>query len=281
MLKKIFVYIQYLLPQHLISILLGQVANSPCVCLKNKIIHYFIKAYGINMQEAVIENPLDYPSFNEFFIRKLKPELRPITPHTNELACPADGCIAQIGQINKDRLLQAKGQYFDLLNLFANENKLAQQFENGNFATIYLAPNNYHRVHMPFDGKLVQTIFVPGKLFSVNRMTSALVPNLYCRNERFIAIFETAHGLAALVFVGAMIVGSMQMAWMSQAIKSKTIIKQSFDLPLSFNKGDELGYFKLGSTVLLLTAPGQAQWCPELSPDQTVIMGQTLGKWSN
>src|SRR5579862_5099450 len=199
--------LQNLIPQHLLSRLSGQIAESRHPWLKNKLISYFMKHYHINMHEAIRENPQDYLSFNDFFIRQLKPNLRPICPGENAIASPVDCCIAQIGQAKSNQLLQAKDFYFDLENLLGKDVALAKKFYDANFATLYLAPSNYHRVHMPLTGTLVKSIYVPGKLFSVNRMTSELVPHLYSRNERLITVFETETGPMAIILVGALIVG--------------------------------------------------------------------------
>src|SRR5579883_1824280 len=260
------VFLQSLLPQHLLSTVAGKIADSRIPWVKNFFIHQFIQHYCINMSEARIEDPEAYPTFNEFFIRQLKPHLRPIA-EGQQLASPVDGTIAQIGRIRKNQLLQAKGHYFDLETLLGHHPTLAQTFYDGAFATLYLAPYNYHRVHMPLTGTLREVIYVPGKLFSVNRMTSELVPQLYSRNERLICIFNTAIGQMAVILVGALIVGSTQTAWGSRSLPSA---------PLQLSKGTELGYFKLGSTVILLCEKDKIEWNPQLTMNSTLQLGQPL-----
>lgn len=276
MLKRLFVIIQYLLPQHLLSVCLGKAANCRHEALKNWAIKRFVKAYRVDLSEAIHENPEHYPTFNDFFIRRLKPEARPIADNSNAMICPADGTIAEIGSISQNQLLQAKNSYFDLEALLGNDTDAAKQFYNGNFATVYLAPNNYHRVHIPCDARLTKTIFIPGKLFSVNRITTDLIPNLYSRNERFVALFETATGPMAVILVGALIVGSMQMAWMDQPIRANHIISESLKTPKNFKKGDELGYFKLGSTVVVLFGKDAIDWQADLNTGTQVKVGQNI-----
>lgn len=276
MLKHLFAYVQYLLPQHLISHGAGWLANNKNTSFKNYFIKKFIQLYKIDMQEAILENPEDYACFNDFFIRQLKPELRKMDATENSIVSPADGKIAEAGSIKKDLLLQAKNQYFDLKGLLGGDEGLAAQFNDGDFATIYLAPNNYHRVHMPISGKLTQTIYVPGKLFSVNRMTTDLIPQLYSRNERFITIFETALGPVAIILVGAMIVGSMQTSWMNEPIRGNSIINTLADQPITLEKGAELGHFKLGSTVIMLFGKDQIKWLDNITTGGCVKFNHAL-----
>lgn len=277
MLKQAFAYIQYVLPQHLLTNLVGWLANLRVVWFKNLLINQFIKLYHVDMQEAAIENPEAYPDFNSFFIRKLKLNARPIALDAKALASPADGKVAMMGEIQKNQLLQAKGMYFDLETLLANDTELASTYYDGAFTTIYLAPNNYHRVHMPFTGKLRKTIYVPGKLFSVNRMTSELIPHLYSRNERLICIFDTEIGPMTMIMVGAMIVGGIQMDWMHQPIRTNKIVIETFTDDKEIKKGDEAGYFKMGSTVIILLPKNTIEW-GDITSNQPVKVGQFLGK---
>lgn len=269
--------LQSLLPQHLISQCAGKLAESPHPLLKNWLIKLFIKHYQVDLSEALLEKPESYLSFNEFFTRQLKPNVRTISPGVNDIVSPVDGAIAQIGQANKDQLLQAKNFYFDLKSLLANDEVLANNFHDGLFATLYLAPHNYHRVHMPLDGHLVKTIYVPGKLFSVNGMTANSIPNLYSRNERLICIFETRAGLVALIFVGAIIVGSIKPVWLDEPQRNKNVMIQEFAQPIKFTKGEELGYFKLGSTVILLFIKNKIKWSTNSKPENLVQIGELLG----
>lgn len=277
MFKQAFAYIQYVLPQHLLTNVVGWLANSRTPWVKNFLIKQFIKLYHINMNEAEIENPEAYPDFNSFFIRKLKPNIRPLATDPKAIASPADGTVAMMGQIHKNQLVQAKGMYFDIEKLLGGDVTLCEPYYDGTFATIYLAPNNYHRVHMPFNGKLRQTIYVPGKLFSVNQITSDLIPNLYSRNERLVCIFDTSVGPMVVIMVGAMIVGSIQMTWMEKPIRADRIVTETFSTTSEIKKGEELGYFKMGSTVIVLLPKGSAEWDAAISSNQTVKVGQFLG----
>lgn len=275
--NQLFILLQRLIPQHALSKVAGYFADlkSP-ICMKNFFINQFSKHYQISLREAAIEEPTAYLSFNDFFIRKLKAEARPIDNDPQSIISPVDGTIAQIGQINQKQLLQAKGTYFDLDHLLSDAD-LAQSFYNGSFTTLYLAPHNYHRVHMPIDGKLIETRYVPGKLFSVNRITSELIPNLYGQNERLVCVFETKAGRMAVILVGALIVGSMQTVWMDEPIRAKQPIAQTYSDGPILKKGDEMGLFKLGSTVILAFEQNMSSWLPELSVDHPVKFGQSIG----
>ncbi len=272
-------YLQYLLPKRLLTSLAGRLAESTNPGLKNWMIKRFIQRYNVDMSLAVIEDPEKYSNFNDFFTRHLKPEVRPMTNGEKDIVCPVDGSIAQIGQIKQNQLLQAKNFYFDLETMFANDQQLAETFYDGSFATLYLSPRDYHRVHMPLAGKLEKAIYVPGRLFSVNRMTSDLVPQLYSRNERLICLFSTEAGPMAVIFVGALIVGGIQTVWMN---KPATSYKAGDIMPPSKNvhlaKGAELGKFLLGSTVIVAFKQSKVAWAPGLSADSTVQFGQFLGK---
>ncbi|EKD71340.1 MAG: hypothetical protein ACD_46C00207G0002 [uncultured bacterium] len=274
---KIFSYLQYLLPQHLLSELAGKLADAKTPWLKDFLIKQFMRTYHINLSETLIKNPAEFASFNDFFIRRLKPDARPIDhSSTREIISPADGTIAQIGMIKQNQLLQAKNFYFDLETLFGHDLEAAQTFVDGNFATIYLAPHNYHRVHMPLIGRLTKTIYVPGKLFAVNRMTSEIIPKLYSRNERFIALFDTAAGKVAVIMVGALIVGSIKMNWMKKPIRNKSVVTNIFSTSPQYNKGDELGYFKLGSTVILLFEKNKINLSSSSLINTHILIGQPL-----
>lgn len=278
MLKKFCAYIQYILPQHLLSRLAGGLAESRTPWIKNFLIFVFMKRYNVDMSIAAIEDPYAYPTFNSFFIRALKKDARPIDQEQHALVVPADGTIAQIGYVNKTSLLQAKNFNFNLSTLLADDASLTTDFTDGAFATFYLAPHNYHRVHMPLTGKLKKTIYVPGKLFSVNQVTAACIPNLYSRNERLICLFETEAGPLVIIFVGAMIVGSIQTIWMNKPVRNKQIIVENFENNIEVAKGAELGYFKMGSTVILLCQKHKVVWSASLTPNSTVQFGQFLAK---
>lgn len=271
------IFLQSIIPQHFLSFLAGRLADATCPKLKNFLISQFVKNYSINMSEYLVKNPLEYASFNDFFIRQLDMQFRPIAADEQAIVSPVDGTIAQIGRIKNNLLLQAKEYYFDLENLLGGDKTLADTFHDGKFATLYLAPHNYHRIHMPINGKLSKTIFVPGKLFSVNRMTSELVPNLFSRNERLVCIFDTDVGKMAVILVGALIVGSIQTVWMQQPIKSSTVQVDTFSNGPMLKKGEELGYFKLGSTVITLFGDHQIDWLISNQSGNLIQVGQQMG----
>lgn len=280
MLKQIFAYLQHILPQHGLTLFAGGLAQSRVTWLKNFLITRFIKIYKVDMADARIEAPQAYPTFNDFFIRELKPGIRPITPGEKDIACPADGTVAEIGYIEQNQIFQAKHFYYDLESLLGGNREAAQPFYDGAFATIYLAPCDYHRFHMPISGKLTRTIYVPGKLFSVNRITAECIPNLYARNERLIAFFDTEAGSMAVVMVGAMIVGSIQPVWLDKPVRADSITTTEYPDHPELIKGAELGYFRLGSTLILLYGKDKVDWSSSLQTTFKVKVGQFLGNFS-
>lgn len=285
MFDKLFVMSQYLTPQLALSRLAGKLAdNNRTPAMKNRVIKWFIGRYGVNMSEALESDPGAYPSFNDFFTRALKPGLRPVDSAGNILVSPVDGAISQLGQISDDRVFQAKGQSFSLTELLGGSAKLAGEFADGEFATIYLSPKDYHRVHMPLAGRLRETLFVPGKLFSVNPATAANVPNLFARNERVVTVFDTEFGPMALVLVGAMIVGSVETTWAGVVAPGTGVVTPiphgQGTAATAFHKGEEMGRFRLGSTVVLVMPKGSVSWNSDLSAGDTVKMGQVFGKKS-
>jgi len=271
------IFLQKCLPQHLISQIFGWLARiRHPLPLKNWMINHFIQKYQVDMSLAVIENVEAYPDFNHFFIRQLKTELRPITADKHAIISPVDGSIAQIGKIHKNQLLQAKDFYYDLETLLGGDKTLANLFYDGSFATLYLAPRDYHRVHMPLSGKLIKSIYIPGKLFSVNKMTSEIIPHLYTRNERLVTVFETEAGCMAVILVGAIIVGNIQTVWMDKPVRSKRARTSLPSTDLYLDKGAELGYFTMGSTVIVLFEKNKSILSPTLQTESTVKMGQLL-----
>ena len=299
-------FFQRLIPQHALSRFAGWVAHCQFPPLKNYLIKWFIKRYGVDMQEATEVNPLNYPDFQSFFIRTLKEEVRPIASGQNEFISPVDGIINQLGAIQSGRIFQAKGFNFDLTELLGgkkevaklNEHPLCKKlvphslregsrvargdflFEGGQFATLYLAPKDYHHVHMPLTGKLVSMTYIPGRLFSVNPKTVEQVPNLFSRNERVVCLFETAAGPMAMILVGAMIVASIHTAWASQVtpLRAKHIQSWRYSSDeLTFTKGQEMGYFKLGSMVILLFGQDHITWQNGLYTGDRIKMGEVLG----
>jgi len=275
---RLFILAQYLTPQHVLSRLVGLLAEARAPWLKNRIIGWFVRRYQVDMREAQIEDPLAFDSFNAFFTRALKPDARPLDETPGAILCPADGAVSQIGDIGHGRVFQAKGHSFSTHALLGGDSERAAPFLNGRFATIYLSPRDYHRVHMPISGTLREMIYVPGKLFSVNPLTASAVPDLFARNERVVCIFDTACGKMALVLVGAMIVASMETVWAGQvAPLARGVRRFRYDGPIHLQAGTELGRFRLGSTVILLFGEQQMDWSGELGTGSSVRMGQRLG----
>lgn len=270
------IFIQYCCPQHLLSRLTGILAECRWKWFKNWAIKRLIRKYQVNLSEALSENIADYPTFNSFFTRQLKPELRPIASGAMEIASPADGCISQIGQIQQQTILQAKGFSFTTTQLLGGAETLAYSFLNGHFATFYLAPRDYHRVHMPLAGTLRTTIYIPGQLFSVNQVTAQAVPNLFARNERLVCLFDTENGLMAVILVGAMLVGSIQTVWPMPKFTRK-IATQHYSNGLHLARGAELGHFRMGSTVIVLFGKDQICWLEALKENGVVKMGECIG----
>lgn len=272
---KLFAAAQHLVPQQRLSETAGRFAASRHPLVKKAFVHTFAKAYGITLDDYERKSLNAYESFNDFFTRELACDARPIDDTKDGIVSPADGVISQIGHIEGDQLLQAKGRHYAIGHLLT-DNDDGQYFEGGSFATVYLAPSNYHRVHMPFSGKLVKTRYVPGSLFSVNNATAAGVPDLFARNERLVCLFETEFGMASVVMVGAMIVAGIETVATGKIERSETIQTQSHDLTL--NKGDELGRFYLGSTaIVVLPKTAGTQWQTMLHHNSVVQMGQLLG----
>jgi phosphatidylserine decarboxylase len=276
-LRRLFVWFQHLLPQHALSRLVLRATRVRRPWVKNFLVRGFLKLYTIDMSEAAQTDPLSYGSFNEFFTRSLRPDARVIAAEPRAIACPVDGTVSEAGPIDGDRLLQAKGRYYSLTELLAAR-AWAEDFDGGSFATLYLAPYNYHRVHMPLRGLLRETVFVPGRLFSVNAATASLVPRLFARNERVLTLFDTAFGEVALIMVGALNVGSMATVWAGDitpaARRAVTTLPAS---EVALDKGEELGRFNMGSTVILLFQRDRAVWQADLRAGAKVKLGQSLG----
>jgi phosphatidylserine decarboxylase len=273
-----FVWMQYLLPQHGLSrsVLWATRVRSPW--FKNSLIRGFLKLFSVEMNEAVETDPYRYPTFNEFFTRALRSDVRPIAAAADHIACPVDGRVSECGAIDGDSLVQAKGRRYTLPELLADQ-PWAKRFAGGSFATIYLAPFNYHRIHMPVDGRLLDTIYVPGRLFSVNDATARLVPRLFARNERVLTLFESAYGAFAVVLVGALNVGSIATVWTGDITPAARRIITHIPSPsVRLAKGAELGRFNMGSTVILLFEAKRAEWDPALSAGSIVRLGQSLGR---
>ena len=281
--KKLFAAIQYPLPHHLISRLVGFLAQSRIGWLKNLLISQFIKTFKVDMEEAAQPNPKAYENFNEFFTRPLKEGVRPLVSLENSMACPVDGTVSQLGPIDYGRIFQAKGHSYSVLELLGGDVERAAPFMGGQFATIYLSPKDYHRIHMPVTGTLRQMIHVPGRLFSVNPATTENVDGLFARNERVVAIFDTEHGPMAMVLVGAMIVASIETVWSGQVtpLNREVAVSNYSDQPqaITLEKGAELGRFKLGSTIVMLYGPEMAEFLDQFEAGTPTRMGEYFGQF--
>ena len=278
--SKTFIRLQHLAPHHAVSRLAGTFAGSEQTWLKDRMIRSFIAQYDVDMSEAA--RPVDaYASFNDFFTRELKPGARPLADASKYLLSPADGAISQIGRIEGGRLIQAKGREFTATQLLGGDPDLAARYDGGSFATIYLSPKDYHRVHKPAEGELLGTIYVPGDLFSVNQVTAENVDDLFARNERLACLFDGPHGSFASVMVGAMIVAGIETVWggREKAHAPRVRHRVFADGEHVFAAGDEMGRFFLGSTVVLLFEPGRVEWDAALGAGDTVRMGAAIGRW--
>lgn len=275
--KHLFIFFQYCVPQHLISRLAGKLASSKNTRIKMMLINFFMNRFGIDLSEAEIEDPNQFESFNDFFCRALKAGARPIAG--DSIVSPADGCFSQVGSIKAGRVFQAKGHDFDTDELLANA-ELAKHFEDGEFATIYLSPKDYHRVHLPIAGTLKSMTYIPGDLFSVNTVTTESVPRLFARNERAVCLFETDIGPVAVILVGAMIVAGIETVWGGQVAPAPTrhIQHWHYDEEQRFEAGDEIGRFKLGSTVVMLFPKGSLTWMDTATAEGEIKMGQAIAK---
>jgi phosphatidylserine decarboxylase len=278
---KLFAICQHLMPQQTLSRAAGWLADTDIKWIKDPFTRWFVKRYQVDMSEAQIEDPESYRSFNDFFTRALKADARPICPQDKAIACPADGAISQLGDIEYGRVFQAKGQSYSLVELLGGDHEMAAPFTEGKFATIYLSPKDYHRVHMPLSGQLRTMVHIPGKLFSVNDATAREVPRLFARNERVVAIYETEVGPMAVIMVGAMIVASIETVWAGQVTPVKRHIR-TWHYPdtqkIHLAKGEEMGRFKLGSTAIILFAANKMTWNENFQAGTPTRMGQNLGQ---
>ncbi|MCA1770559.1 MAG: archaetidylserine decarboxylase, partial [Halomonas sp.] len=249
-LSRLFALIQYPLPHHLLSRLVGRLAECRIPWLKDALVQAFIRQFRVDMDEAAEPDPTAYATFNDFFTRELEEGARPIG---EGMVSPADGTLSQFGPIEAGQLLQAKGHRFSVMELLGGDGEAAKRFLGGSFATVYLSPSDYHRVHMPVSGTLTEMVYVPGRLFSVNAATTEHVPNLFARNERLVCHFDTEHGPMVAVLVGAMIVAAIETVWAGQItpLPKGGVQRIRFDTPIRLEKGEEMGRFKLGSTVVM------------------------------
>nr|WP_256354897.1 archaetidylserine decarboxylase [Pseudomonas sp. sia0905] len=281
--ERLFILSQHLIPHHLLSRLIGCAAECRAAWFKNRLIGWFAKQYQVDMSEAQVEDLNAYEHFNAFFTRALKDGARPLDNTPGAVLCPADGAISQLGRIEHGRVFQAKGHSYSVTELLGGDSQRAAAFMGGDFATVYLSPKDYHRVHMPLAGTLREMIYVPGRLFSVNQTTAENVPELFARNERVVCLFDTERGPMAVVLVGAMIVASIETVWAGLITPPKRELKtvrydEAARGPISLEKGAELGRFKLGSTAIVLFGPEQVKWAEELGANSPVRMGQLLGQ---
>ncbi|MBQ1766353.1 MAG: phosphatidylserine decarboxylase [Aquincola sp.] len=275
--ERLDVLPQYLLPKQALTRFAGVVASAQAGGTTTALIRWFIGKYGVNMAEAAEPDPAHYASFNEFFTRALKPGARPLADA--DWVCPVDGAISQLGDIRRDQIFQAKGHAYSTTALVGGDAALAAQFEHGHFATIYLSPKDYHRIHMPCEGRLRRMIHVPGDLFSVNPTTARGVPGLFARNERVVCVFDTPHGPFVQVLVGATIVGSMATVWHGVVNPPRTGQLREWtyaDGQVTLAQGAEMGRFLLGSTVVLLWPRGTLRFNPVWAPAGPVRMGQPM-----
>ena len=270
---------QYLLPKRLLTLLAGLFASSRLGRLTTWVIRRFVDRYRVNMGEAANPDITSYASFNDFFTRALKPGVRPLA--TADLICPVDGAISQFGPILKEQIFQAKGHAYSTTALVGGDATAAARFHNGHFATLYLSPRDYHRIHMPCAGELTRMVHVPGDLFSVNPTTARGVPGLFARNERVVCFFESAHGPFVLVLVGATIVGSMATVWHGQVNPPRTGMLRQWDYPkgqVSLQQGQEMGRFLLGSTVVMLFPAGPLSFNVAWEPGRPIVLGEAMAQ---
>ncbi|WP_432745947.1 archaetidylserine decarboxylase [Methylobacter sp. G7] len=272
---------QYMLPHHALSQIMSKLTHCENKAWKNLFIKQIIRHYGVNMDEALEPDINAYLSFNDFFTRKLKPSVRPLSTETNAIACPADGAVSQAGDITDGEIFQAKGKSFTATDLLGGDATRAEPFNDGIFTTIYLSPKDYHRLHMPLTGTLREMVHIPGRLFSVNPATVNSVPGLFARNERVAAIFDTDSGPMALILVGAIFVSSVETVWHGVVTPPSISSVQSWqygdDAP-TLKIGEEMGRFNMGSTIIVLFGKDKAQWDAEFKAGKTVKLGELIGR---
>lgn len=282
---QLFATLQTLLPKHLLSHAVHKLMRSRTPWVRNQVLRVFLSSYVVNMNEAVNGDPFAYESFNAFFTRALKPEARPIDADPVAIVSPVDGTVSQCGPIVGDTLIQAKGHDYSLLELLGGDAELAQRYQDGQFACIYLAPYNYHRMHMPLTATLRDTIYVPGELFSVNAATARCLPRLFARNERAICDFSSPAADFAMAFIGALFVGSIETVWAGELNPPPRRRGPTTHLALGRGKelikGAEAGRFNMGSTVVLIFPPQRMQWEPTVRANATVRLGQKIGRLLN
>lgn len=271
---------QYLIPSHSLSVLMHRITRCEVTWFKNLFIRFICWKFKVDISEAASAELADYPSFNAFFTRELREGIRPVAKGDSIVISPVDGAISQLGPVSDGRIVQAKGRDYSLLELLGGDEQLAAQFEGGQFATIYLSPRDYHRIHMPLSGTLKTMRYVPGKLFSVNPRTARTVPRLFARNERVITVFDTEYGPAVQVLVGAIFVGSMETVWEGKITPPYGDTVREWDYsgqdPIHMKKGDEMGRFNMGSTVVMLLPPGMQAFNDRWHACDAIRLGQAM-----
>lgn len=286
MFSRLAVLHQYILPKQALTILAGKFAHAQAGRLTTAVITWFVRHYGVNMQEATEPDVKKYLTFNDFFTRSLREGARPLA--SADFLCPIDGAVSQLGNIQADQIFQAKGHYYSTAALLGGDHNLAVQFENGEFVTLYLSPKDYHRIHMPCDGRLKRMTYIPGSLFSVNPLTARGVPSLFARNERVVCEFEftdpSFKGVFVLVLVGATIVGSMATVWHGVVNPPRTAeprVWEYADQSIILRKGEEMGRFLLGSTVVMLFPRDTLRFNPQWTALHTVWQGEMMATRSS
>jgi phosphatidylserine decarboxylase len=278
-----YVDLQKALPHHLLSRLMYKLSHARWAPLKNFLINKIIDFYKVDMSQALQPDAQAYDSFNAFFTRQLRPDARPLADAEDAVLCPADGALSQAGTIRDGRIFQAKGRDFGLLELLGGEAQWSQRFAGGQFATVYLSPRDYHRVHMPVGGELRKMLHVPGRLFSVNPTTTRLLPELFARNERVVCLFETPAGPMAVILVGAIFVSSIDTVWAGTVTPASRRVAdwhygEQVAQPITLERGQEMGRFNMGSTVIVLFGRGQIEWAQDLLPGMELRMGRQIGR---
>ncbi|MEY6431978.1 archaetidylserine decarboxylase [Thioalkalicoccus limnaeus] len=277
--QRLFIPALHLLPHHPLSRAVQWLTRRESRLVKNLLIGSFIRLFRVDLTDAQSPHAGQYPSFNAFFTRSLRAGARPLDPDPTVVLCPVDGRLSQFGPITSGQLLQAKGHRYDLTALLGHDPRLADQFAGGTFATIYLSPRDYHRIHMPADGRLQTMHVIGGRLFSVNETSTQLIPNLFVRNERLVCVFETAAGPMALILVGALFVGSIETVWSGPVTPPTDAGPPVTDQAetISLARGAEMGRFNMGSTVILIWPAGAVTWVDDLVPGRPMRMGEALG----
>jgi phosphatidylserine decarboxylase len=279
---RLFAALQYLLPKHLLTRVVYRIARSESPAIRRALLRAFLRGYDVNMAEAVESDPFAYRTFNEFFTRALKQDARPVDTDPSVIVSPVDGALSQCGELEGNLLLQAKGHRYSLEELLAGDVEAVDAYRGGRFACIYLAPFNYHRIHMPCAGAVRSNLYVPGELFSVNASTARAVPRVFARNERLICDFDTQHGRMAVILVGALFVGSIETVHCGEVNppprRPKRPERIAAGLDRRFEKAAELGRFNMGSTVVLLFQKDRIEWEASLVPDAALQLGRAIGR---